>query len=161
MNPIDHSYEYKQVAELKGEGIKYICIDEVSMVSEQMWNVIAHIARQFAFVFVGFGDFKQVEHIDFKHSWIVKYVFNNTMCELTNIHRFDGSKLLQDAHKCANGESIEFNDCTKEEHDLALCIIFKVRGVRGVILASFCKPGWLLGVVSATCCKPGWLLGDF
>ena len=46
---------------------------------------------------------------------------NGTICELTNIHRFDGSKLLQDAHKCANGENIEFNDYTNEEHDLALC----------------------------------------
>ena len=45
----------------------------------------------------------------------------NTICELTDIHRFDGSKLLQDAHKCANGGSIEFNDYTNEEHDLALC----------------------------------------
>ena len=43
------------------------------------------------------------------------------MCELTDIHRFDASKLLQDAHKCANGESLEFNDYTKEEHDLCLC----------------------------------------
>ena len=96
------------------------------MVSEQMRNAIAHIKQQFGFVFVGFGDFKQLkpvgeEHIDFIHSWIVKYVFNNTICELTDIHRFDGSKLLQDAHKCANGESIEFNDYTNEEHDLALC----------------------------------------
>ena len=91
-----------------------------------MWNVIAHIKQPFGFVFVGFGDFKQLkpvgeEHIDFKHSWIVNYVFNNTIRELTHIHRFDGSKLLQDAHKCANGESVDFNDYTKEEHDLSLC----------------------------------------
>ena len=31
------------------------------------------------------------------------------------------SKLAQAAYKCANGESIEFNDYTKEEHDLCLC----------------------------------------
>ena len=80
------------------------------MVSEQMWNVIAHTKQQFGFVFVGFGDFKKLkpvgeEYIDLKDSWIV--------CELTDIHRFDDSKLLQDAHKCANGESIEFDDYTK------------------------------------------------
>ena len=61
------------------------------------------------------------EHIDLERSWIVKYVFNNTICELTDIHRFDDSKLLQDAHKCANGGSIDFNDYTNEEHDLCLC----------------------------------------
>ena len=126
VNPLDYSYEFKKVAELRNNGIKYIFIDEVSMISEQMWNVIAHIKQQFGFVFVGFGDFKQLkpvgeEHIDFKHSWIVKYVFNNTICELTEVHRFDGSKLLQDAHRCANGDSIDFTDYTKEEHDLALC----------------------------------------
>ena len=80
VNPIDYSYEYKKVKELKRNGIQYIFIDEVSMVSEQMWNVIAHIKRQFGFVFVGFGDFKQLkpageEHKDFKHSWIAKYAF--------------------------------------------------------------------------------------
>ena len=80
VNPVDHSYGYKKVAELKSNGIKYIFIDEVSMVSERMWNVIAHIKPQFGFVFVGFVDFKQLkpvceEHIDFKHSWIVNYVF--------------------------------------------------------------------------------------
>ena len=34
VNPIDYSYEYKKVAELKSQSIKYILIDEVSMVSE-------------------------------------------------------------------------------------------------------------------------------
>ena len=67
---MDYSYEYKKVTELKNNGIQYILTDEVSMVSEQMWNVIAHIKQQFQFVFVGFGDFKQLkpvgeEHIDF------------------------------------------------------------------------------------------------
>ena len=37
------------------------------------------------------------------------------------VHRFNESKLLQDACKCAYGEHIEFNDYTKEEHDLCLC----------------------------------------
>ena len=64
-------------------------------------------------MFVEFGDFEQLkpvgeEHTDFKHSWIVKNVFNNRICELTDIHRFDDSKLFQDAHRCANGESIDF-----------------------------------------------------
>ena len=31
------------------------------------------------------------------------------------------NKWLQDAYKCANGESINFNDYTKEEHGLCLC----------------------------------------
>ena len=126
VNPLDYSFEYNKVLSLKDDGIKYIFIDEISMIPEQMWNVIAHIKQQFGFIFCGFGDFKQLnpvneEHIDFLNSWIVKYIFNNNLCELKQVHRFNESKLLQDAYKCANGESITFNDYTKEEHDLCLC----------------------------------------
>ena len=81
VNPIDYSYEYKKVLELKKNGIQYIFIDEVSMISEQMWNVIAHIKQQFKFTFCGFGDFKQLkpvneEHIDFLNTWVIKYRFS-------------------------------------------------------------------------------------
>ena len=49
--------------------------------------MLAQIKRQFGFIFVGLGDFKQLknrneEHIDFKNSWIVKYIFNNNLIEL-------------------------------------------------------------------------------
>ena len=96
------------------------------MVQEQMWNIIAHVKKLFGFTFCGFGDFKQLkpvneEHIGFLNSWIVKCIFNNDLCELKEVHRFNESNLLQDAYTCANGESIEFNDYTKEEHDLCLC----------------------------------------
>ena len=37
------------------------------------------------------------------------------------IHRFNESKLLQDAHACANGKDIDLNSCSKEEHELCLC----------------------------------------
>ena len=85
-----------------------------------------HIKHQFGFIFCGFGDFKQLkpiteEHIDFLNSWIVKYMFNNNLCELNQVHRFHGNTLLQDAYKCANGENIDFDNYTKEEHDLCLC----------------------------------------
>ena len=89
------------------------------MISEQMWNIIAHVKKLFGFIFCRFGDFKQLkpvneEHIDFLHSWIVKYMFNNTLCELNKVHRFHGNQLLQDAYNCANGESIEFSDYTSQ-----------------------------------------------
>ena len=96
------------------------------MISEQMWNVIAHIKHQFEFIFCGFGDFKQLkpvneEHIDFLNTWILKYVFGNNLCELKKKHRFNESKLLQDAHTCADGKDIDFHSYSKEEHDLCLC----------------------------------------
>ena len=43
------------------------------------------------------------------------------MCELTQVHRFNDSNLLQDAYKCANSDDINFDDYTKDEHDLCLC----------------------------------------
>ena len=126
VNPMDYSFEYGKVLSLKQSGIKYIFIDEISMIQEQMWNIIAHVKKLFGFIFCGFGDFKQLkpvneEHIDFLNSWIVKFVFNNNLCELTEVHRFNESKLLQDAHTCANGGSIEFSDYTHDEHDLCIC----------------------------------------
>ena len=71
-------------------------------------------------------DFKQLkpigeDEIDFKNSWIVKHVFSNNLCELTEVHRFKDNTLLQDAYKCSNGDAIDFNDYGNEEHDLALC----------------------------------------
>jgi len=41
------------------------------MISEKIWHVLAQIKQQFDFIFVGFGDFKQLknrneEHINFK-----------------------------------------------------------------------------------------------
>ena len=85
------------------------------MICEKMWNVIAHIKERFGFIFVGFGDFKQLKpigenEIDFKNSWIVKHVFGNNLCELTKVHRFKDDTLLQDAYKCSNGDAIDFND---------------------------------------------------
>ena len=76
-NPIDYSFEYTQVLSLKYSGIKYIFIDEISMVQEHMWNIIAHVKKSFGFTCCGFGDFKQLkpvneEHIDFLNSWLVK-----------------------------------------------------------------------------------------
>ena len=126
VNPIGYPYEYKEVTSLKHEGLQYVFIDEVSTISGQMRNAIAHIKQQFVLIFCGFGDSKQLkpiseEHTDFLNSWIVEYISNHNLCELNRVHRFNENKLLQDAYKCANGGSIEFNDYTKEEHYLCLC----------------------------------------
>ena len=126
INPIDYSYGYKKVQELQSNGIKYILLDEISMISERMWCVLAQIKVLFNFVFIGFGDFKQLkpineEHINFRNSWIVKFIFNNTLCELTEIHRFNDNELLQDAYKCSNGEAFDIDKYGKTEHDLSLC----------------------------------------
>jgi hypothetical protein len=61
------------------------------------------------------------EHIDFKNSWMVKYLFNNTGCNLTKIYRFDDDSLLKDAYRCADGLSIDFSTYDSKECDLSIC----------------------------------------
>ena len=125
-NPIDFSYGYKKVKELKDSGIKYIFIDEVSFIEERMWGVLSQIKAIFNFVFVGFGEFAQLkprntDHIDFKNCWIVKYVFSHTLCELEIIHRFKDSELTQDVIASSKGYDINIDKYDKVEHDFALC----------------------------------------
>ena len=130
-NPIDYSYEYNKILSLKNDGIKYIFIDDISMIPEQMWNVIAHVKRQFGFICYGLGGFKQLkpvneEHIDFRNIWVVKYVFGNNLCEVKHIHRFNESKLLQGAYNCANGENIEFNVALRKSTSYAYAGLIKL-----------------------------------
>ena len=61
INPIDFSYSFKKAHGVYISGIKYILIDKVSMISEKIWHVLAQIKQQFNFIFIGFGDFKQLK----------------------------------------------------------------------------------------------------
>ena len=61
VNPIDYSFGYTKVLSLKASGIKYIFIDEISTVQEQMWNIIAHVKKLFGFTFCGFGGFQAIK----------------------------------------------------------------------------------------------------
>ena len=105
VNPIDYSFGYDSVLGLKHSVVKYVCVDEISTISEQMWNTIAHVTELFGFIFCGFGDSKQLkpvneEHLDFLDSWIVKYISDNTFCGLEEAHRFNEGNSLQDAYTC-------------------------------------------------------------
>ena len=50
INPIDLSYEYKKAENLKDAGIKYILIDEVSMISELIWCILCDLKKQFDYI---------------------------------------------------------------------------------------------------------------
>ena len=109
ISPIDLTYEYKKAQDLKNAGIKHIFIDEVSMVSERIWCILRHLKQEFYFIFIGFGGFMQLkpvneEHVNFQNNWLVKHSFNNNCYGLTKVHRFNESKLLQDAYDCAYGK---------------------------------------------------------
>lgn len=125
IHPIDYTCDYKTIKRLKQEGTTHILIDEVSMISSQMWGILAHIQRQYGFIFIGFGDFKQLkpvkeEHINFENLTIIKTIFNYTRCHLTTVHRFNDDVLLQDAHTCANGGVIDKTKYGNLECDLSI-----------------------------------------
>ena len=70
----------------------------------------------------------------------MKYIFNNNLCELNQVQRFNECDLLQDAYRCANGESIGFDNYTKEEHDLCLCWTNQaVDALKQKVQCSLCK----------------------
>ena len=46
-------------------------VDEISMIPSWIWNILAHIKKEYGFIFIGCGDWKQLapveeEHIDFE-----------------------------------------------------------------------------------------------
>ena len=47
INPIDYTYSYKKVTELKDDGIQYILVDEISMISERLWGILAILKKEF------------------------------------------------------------------------------------------------------------------
>ena len=121
-----NKYDFKLIKSYADAGIKYLLIDEISMIPSFIWNMISHIKKQYGFIIIGFGDWKQLkpvneEHIDFQYSWIVKYIFNHKAYELTKVWRFNENELLQDAHKASNGETIDYTTYTSTECDLSLC----------------------------------------
>ena len=125
IHPVEYTFDYKLVKALVDNDITHILIDEVSMISSRMWGVLAHIQKQYGFIFIGFGDFKQLKPVkedtlDFEHLTIVKQLLNYSRCELKTVHRFDDNELLQDAYACANGERIDITKYGTEEHDLCL-----------------------------------------
>ena len=125
IHPFTLNWSYNLAKSYRDNGITHILIDEISMIPSGLWGVLAHIKHEFGFIFIGFGDWKQLkpvneEHIDFKNLQLVKYLFDWNHCNLTKIHRFDDNQLLQDAYACADGNDIDTNKYGIGEHDLAI-----------------------------------------
>lgn len=94
---------------LVNDGITHALVDEVSMCSAQTWCLLAHIQKQYGFIFIGVGEFKRLkpvteETIPFGNLSIIKQLFNRSRCELQAVHRFDDNELFPDDHACANGK---------------------------------------------------------
>ena len=57
INPHDHTYLKSKVEKLKANGLKWVFIDEISMINSKCWAVIRDIKRIYKFNFVLVGDF--------------------------------------------------------------------------------------------------------
>ena len=106
-------FHYKLIKSYVNAGITHIFIHEVSMVPSWIWNILAHIKREYGFIFIGCGDWKQLapveeEHLDFENSWIVKYLFSRNVYQGMTIWRFNEDELLQGAHAVSDGGKIDF-----------------------------------------------------
>ena len=82
----------KMVQTYKGK--KVIVVDEISMLSKQLWSFLVLLKRVSGAVFVLIGDYRQlpavelIEH-DYFDSSIVRYLANNNRIELTERQRYD------------------------------------------------------------------------
>ena len=48
---------------MKEDGIKYIFLDEISMINKTMWGILAYIKKMYNFIFIGCGDFAQLKPV--------------------------------------------------------------------------------------------------
>ena len=88
-----NNIDYKLINSYVKSGVTYFLIDEISMIPSWMWNILSHIKHQHGFIFIGVGDWAQLqpvdeEYIELDQTWVVKYVFDTRWYELTKIWRF-------------------------------------------------------------------------
>ncbi len=64
INPIDYTYLKTTVENFKKEGVEWIFIDEVSMITSKIWSANRDIKKIYGFKFVLFGDFTSYQMLN-------------------------------------------------------------------------------------------------
>ena len=64
INQHNHTYLKSTADKLKAEGVEYIFIDEVSMISSKVWAALRDIKKIYQFKFILIGDFSQLDSIE-------------------------------------------------------------------------------------------------
>lgn len=113
IDPISNTYSYQTVKGLYDEGVRTIIIDEISMISHKIWGLLANIKQQFGFRFFGFGDWFQLPPVmedelyeRYKHSQLLRFIFDSNRIELTKIYRTDDPILYEQLDKVRNGKKL-------------------------------------------------------
>ena len=84
----------KKWAKEQSKYIDVIFIDEISMISCELWKLLTELKRLSKCKFILIGDYRQLPPIEninvdwFKHS-VIHYLTNNMKCELTSMKRYD------------------------------------------------------------------------
>jgi hypothetical protein len=77
------------------KSVKYIVVDEISMISKHLWRLLTEVKRSTGIIFILVGDYRQcgpVENEQIYHYFdhpAVKYLANHNLCDLTVKKRYD------------------------------------------------------------------------
>jgi hypothetical protein len=136
ISPQDHTYVKSTVNKLKESGIKYIFIDEVSMIPSKVWGVLNDIKRVYNFTFILIGDFNQLDPVETKiynvlESEVFSRLVDGQMLKLTRNYRAENDPefetFIQDQTKVLNDEKINFKNYGKKDCRKSLCWTNKMR----------------------------------
>jgi hypothetical protein len=136
INPVDYTYIKTTVDKLKSDGIKWIFIDEVSMITSKIWSVIRDIKNIYGFKFVLFGDFFQLPSVEAKrynvlNSEVFAEICSSQMLELTRNYRaendVDFAEFIADLRIIKKGGKPDFKKYGNVECRKSLCWTNKTR----------------------------------
>jgi hypothetical protein len=136
INPVDYTYIKTTVDKLKSDGIKWIFIDEVSMITSKIWSVIRDIKNIYGFKFVLFGDFFQLPSVEAKRynvlqSEVFAEICSSQMLELTRNYRaendVDFAEFIADLRIIKKGGKPDFKKYSNTECRKSLCWTNKTR----------------------------------
>jgi hypothetical protein len=81
INPVDYTYLKSTVENLKTEGVEWIFVDEVSMITSKIWSAIRANTKIYGFKLVLFGDFYQLPIVESKHYDVINSEVFSEICE--------------------------------------------------------------------------------
>ncbi len=138
INPHDHTYCKSTVEKLRKEGVKYIFIDEVSMINSKVWACIRDFKKIYGFIFILSGDFLQlppVEAIEYNvmDSQVFHYICDGQIMELTKNWRAaecpEFKSFSDDLITVRNKQSIDFKAYGRKACRRSLCWTNRTRNV--------------------------------
>ena len=136
INPHDFTYLKSKVEKMKAEGVEYIFIDEVSMISSNLWGVLRDIKRIYKFKYILVGDFNQLPPVeennyDVLNSELFAELADGQMLHLTRNYRAEKDPefktFIEDLEKAKEGDKIDVTKYGNKEQRKSLAWTNKTR----------------------------------